>query len=65
MADADPDADPDTDPETDPDNAQWVWDEVPHYQLNEEIINEYLLELWEGYKFFIEVRGSSPSMLVR
>ena len=53
-------ADPDTDPDTDPDNAQWVWDEVPHYNLSEKIINEYLLELWEGYKFFIEVRGSSP-----
>ena len=65
MADADPDADPDTDPETDPDNAQWVWDEVPHYKLSEKIINDYLLELWEGYSFFIEVRGSSPSMLVR
>lgn len=49
----------------DPEKVQWVWDEVPHYRLNDKIIHEYLSEHWEGYGFFIEVKSSSPSILVR
>ena len=41
--------------DTDPAKAQWLWDEVPHYRLNDKIVHEYLSEHWEGYRFFIEV----------
>lgn len=50
--------------DTDPENAQWLWDEVPHYRLNDEIIHKYLSEQWEGYNFLIEVNASSPSALI-
>ena len=49
--------------DTDPETAQWLWDEVPHYRLNDEIIHKYLSEHWEGYNFYIEVNASSPSAL--
>ena len=49
--------------DTDPENAHWLWDEVPHYRLNDEIIHKYLSEHWEGYNFLIEVNASSPSAL--
>ena len=49
--------------DTDPENAQWMWDEVPHYRLNQEIIDKYLSEHWEGYNFFTEVNTSSLSAL--
>lgn len=47
----------------DPAKAQWQWDEVPHYRLNDEIIHKYLSELWEGYNFVIEVNATSPSVM--
>ena len=50
--------------DTDPENAQWVYDDVPQYRLNDEIIHKYLSELWEGYNFYIEVESSSPSVML-
>ncbi len=50
--------------DTDPETAEWVWDDVPHYRLNDKIIHEYLSEHWEGYSFLIEVKPSSLSILV-
>lgn len=41
----------------DPENAQWVWDEVPHYRLNDNIIRTFLLERWADYTFIIELRS--------
>ena len=49
--------------DTDPENPEWLWDEVPQYRLNDQIIHKYLSEHWEGYNFFIEVNAYSPSAL--
>lgn len=48
----------------DPETAQWVYDYIPHYRLNEEIIAVYLRSKWIDYdEFFVE--ASDPSAPVR
>ena len=34
----------------------WVYDTIPHYRLNIEIIDGFLSEKWPGYEFYTEVR---------
>ena len=34
----------------------WVFDTIPHYRLNDEIIDGFLSKKWPGYEFYIEVR---------
>ena len=34
----------------------WVYDTIPHYRLNIEIIDGFLSEKWPGYVFLTEVR---------
>ena len=46
--------------ELDLQNVQWLWDEVPHYRLTDQIVHEFLSEHWEGYQFYIEVKLSWP-----
>lgn len=38
-------------------NEGWVYDTIPHYRLNIEIIDGFLSEKWPGYEFYIEVRS--------
>ena len=33
----------------------WRYDYVPHYNLDEKIINSYLKSIWGNYKYFVEV----------
>ncbi|KAL9611815.1 MAG: hypothetical protein Q9167_003583 [Letrouitia subvulpina] len=42
--------------ELDLENCNWVYDTIPHYRLNENIIDGFLSSIWNGYEFFIEVR---------
>lgn len=37
-------------------NEGWVFDTIPHYRLNVEIINGFLSEKWPGYNFYTVVR---------
>ena len=42
-------------PEAVADNAQWLYDYVPEYNLEPEIIEAYLRTIWGNYKFFVTV----------
>ena len=42
-------------PEAFPANTPWRYDYVPHYNLDEEIVNSYLKTIWGNYKYFVEV----------
>lgn len=46
----------------DPDDGGWVYDSVPHYRLNENIIDGYLTKKWGGFKFYIQVNSSSSAI---
>ena len=35
-------------------SAQWRYDYVEHYNLDEEIISKYLKTIWGNYKYFVE-----------
>lgn len=39
----------------------WVFDTIPHYRLNIEIIDGFLLEKWPGYEFYTEVSPRSST----
>ncbi|KAL9125735.1 MAG: hypothetical protein Q9217_005106 [Psora testacea] len=41
-------------PETFPANSHWRYDYVPHYNLDEKIINNFLKSIWGNYKYFVE-----------
>lgn len=36
-------------------NAQWQYDYIPEYRLDETIISKYLKEIWGNYKYFVMV----------
>ena len=38
-----------------PAGAKWQYDYVEHYNLDADIINKYLKEIWGNYKYFTEV----------
>ena len=40
--------------------AQWQYEYIPEYNLNEKIIGEFLKEIWGNYKYFVEV---SPTII--
>ena len=42
-------------PEEVPADAVWSYDTIPHYNLNEQIINSYLKTIWGNYKYFVAV----------
>ena len=45
-------------PSPDPQDVQWVWDYIPHYRFNPEIITSFLQSKWRDYdEFFVEVRA--------
>lgn len=46
-------------PEPDPQTCQWMYDTIPQYRLNVNIIHDYLSTLWPGYTFFIDVSRRS------
>lgn len=46
----------------DPDDGAWLYDSVPHYRLNENIIDGYLTKKWGGFKFYIQVNSSSSAI---
>ena len=47
---------PTSSPEPDPETVQWVYDDIPHYRFNAEIITNFLKTKWSGYDdFFVEV----------
>ena len=36
-------------------DAHWRYDYIPEYNLDETIINRFLVDKWGNYQFFIEV----------
>ena len=36
-------------------DARWRYDYCPEYNLDKEIINNYLKGIWGNYKYFVEV----------
>ena len=45
-------------PSPDPETVQWVYDYIPHYRFNPEIITRFLQNKWRDYdEFFVEVRA--------
>lgn len=42
-------------PEKLPANTPWKYDYVPHYNLDERIVNDFLKSIWGNYKYFVEV----------
>ena len=50
-------------PSPDPEAVQWVYDEIPHYRLNPEIIDDFLSSIWGGYEFYVEACASCFSAI--
>lgn len=45
-------------PSPDPETVQWVYDTIPHYRLNRDIITSFLRGKWSDYdEFFVEASG--------
>ena len=45
-------------PSPDPETVQWVYDYIPHYRFNPDIITDFLKNKWRDYdEFFVEVSG--------
>ena len=43
-------------PSPDPETVQWVYDYIPHYRFNTDIITAFLRNKWRDYdEFFVEV----------
>jgi hypothetical protein len=46
-------------PESVSEDANWQYDYIDHYRLDEEIINSFLCRKWgEHYKYYVKARGS-------
>ncbi|KAL8653144.1 MAG: hypothetical protein Q9226_003969 [Calogaya cf. arnoldii] len=45
----------------DPENTQWVYDYIPHYRFNADIITEFLHDKWLDYDdFFVTAMSEVP-----
>lgn len=43
-------------PESVDPNANWDWDYIHHYRLDEDIINNFLSGIWGEYKYYVKAR---------
>lgn len=42
-------------------NADWQYDYIDHYRLDEKIINGFLGKKWGEYKYYVKARGCHAS----
>lgn len=47
-------------PSPDPESVQWVYDYIPHYRFNPEIITKFLQKKWQDYDNFFVTVSCSP-----
>ena len=49
--------------EADVSSEGWVYDSIPHYRLNVDVVDGYLSGLWPGYDFQTEVESMHEHLL--